>query len=160
MAGFANFIMARVPLVLVLFQGAASPVTVNAQTVPPLFKAIPFEDIPFAPLNLAKPSAMQAHVLWGDPATGPSAMYLKFGRTSLPLHLHSADYHLLVVQGTMKHWLRGEAEADARPLGPGSYWFQAGGQVHADACLSDSCLVFLVWSGPRDGRMAPPDPPR
>jgi quercetin dioxygenase-like cupin family protein len=76
------------------------------------------------------------------------------------MHLHSADYHLLVVEGTMKHWLRGASVADARSLGPGSYWFQPGGQVHADACLSESCLVFLVWSGQRDGKLAPPEPAR
>jgi quercetin dioxygenase-like cupin family protein len=105
------------------------------------------------------PSA-QIRLLSGQPATGPSAMYLRFVRQSIPMHLHTADYHLLVVEGTMKHWSRGESEADARPLGPGSYWYQPGGQAHADACVSDSCLLYLVWSGPRDGRPAPAEAPR
>lgn len=41
---------------------------------------------------------------------------------------------------------------------PGSYWRQPGGQVHGDACLSDSCLIHLVWEGPRDAFRPPPKP--
>jgi hypothetical protein len=39
-------------------------------------------------------------------------------------------------------------------LGPGSYWFQPGGVAHGDECVADSCLMQIVWSGPRDGRLA------
>ena len=116
-------------------------------------KVVVFEDVKFAPPNMA-PSA-QIRVLSGQPDTGPSAMYLRFVKQSIPMHVHTADYHLLVVEGTMKHWSQGESEDGARLLGPGSYWFQPGSQVHADACVSETCLLYLVWLGPRDGRPAP-----
>ncbi len=128
-----------------------------AQAAPPApaSKVVAFEDLRWPTVDPARSGPMQTSVLWGDPRTGPSAMYLKMRKGTLPLHLHTADYHLLVVQGTVKHWVSGEDERAARALGPGSYWFQAGGEVHADACLSDECLVYLVWSGIRDGRLAP-----
>ena len=74
--------------------------------------------------------------------------------TKGPMHTHTADYHLVVIEGTMKHWAAGETEATAKPLGPGSYWFQPGGQPHADACISDKCVMHVVWSGRRDGKLA------
>ncbi len=137
--------------------GAAAQVAPLAPPAPSVAgsKVVAFEDLRWPPVDLTRPGQMLSSVLWGDPRSGPSAMYLKLPRGTLPLHLHTADYHLLVVQGSMKHWGPGEDERAARPLGPGSYWFQAGGEVHADACLSDECLVYLVWSGIRDGRLAP-----
>jgi hypothetical protein len=93
-------------------------------------------------------------VLWGDPHTGPSAMLLTMQEGAVPLHVHSADYHLAVIEGQMKHWGPGEDASHAPALGPGSYWFQPGGQAHADACLSPTCVMQIVWSGPRDARLA------
>jgi hypothetical protein len=93
-------------------------------------------------------------VLWGNPNTGPSAILLEMKRGAGPMHTHTADYHLVVIEGVMKHWGPGENESNARPLGPGSYWFQPGGMEHADACLSDRCVMQVVWSGRRDGKLA------
>ena len=81
-------------------------------------------------------------------------MLMKMGRGTGRLHLHTADYELVVIEGTMKHWRTGEDETTAKPLGVGSYWFQPGGEPHADSCLSDTCVMFITWSGPRDVRLA------
>jgi quercetin dioxygenase-like cupin family protein len=108
-----------------------------------------FEDAKFAPVDPARPDTQMA-VLWGDPAKGPSAMLLKFKKGRGRLHFHTSDYHLVLLQGTMKHWAGGEQEADAKLLSPGSYWFQPGTQVHVDSCLSDECLMFVKWEGKRD----------
>lgn len=51
-------------------------------------------------------------------------MLVEIKKGSIPLHLHSADYHLVVVEGEMKHWAENQSEAGAKILGPGSYWFQ------------------------------------
>ncbi|MGH9753150.1 MAG: cupin domain-containing protein [Blastocatellia bacterium] len=114
----------------------------------------PFQDAKFAPLDPARPDGHQLAVLWGDPTKGPSAMLLKLKKLEGRLHLHSSDYHLVLLEGTMKHWAEGEQEADAKPLGPGSYWFQPGNQAHADSCLTDECLMFIKWEGKRDARLA------
>jgi len=81
-------------------------------------------------------------------------MLLKFKKGSNPLHIHNSDYHLVVVQGTMKRWEEGEQEAAAKPLGPGSYWFQPGNQAHAGSCLTDERIMFVKWEGRRNPRLA------
>jgi hypothetical protein len=50
----------------------------------------------------------------------------------------------------MKHWGVGQIKADAKPLSPGSYWFQPGKVLHGDACFDEECLVHIVWSGKRE----------
>jgi len=114
---------------------------------------VPFEQAQFVPIDPSRPDGPQIAVLWGDRATGPFAMYLRMPEGSSPLHYHTADYHLVVIQGEMKHWSAGEREEDAAVLGPGSYWFQPGGQAHGDSCLSDVCVMFVTFAGPHDGML-------
>lgn len=112
-----------------------------------------YRDAKFRPLNPAMSPGAQAAALWGDPATGPSSVLFKMGKGATPLHIHSSDYHLIVIEGTMKHWVQGESEGQARAIGPGSYWFIRGGVVHADSCLVDQCVAFIKWEGKRDGKV-------
>lgn len=111
---------------------------------------LPVDDIAYQPLDPAQPTGPGIAVLQGDPATGPSAMLLRTGSGGGVPHYHTADYHLLLVRGQMKHWVTGERESDAAVLEAGSYWFQPGNAVHSDLCVSDECVMFIVWSGPRD----------
>jgi hypothetical protein len=115
---------------------------------------VPYERARFVPLAAQAPDGPQIAVLWGDPAQGPSAMYMKMRRGTGRLHAHTADYDLLLIEGRMRHWAAGAEEADAPELGPGSYWRQPGGQAHADSCLADVCVMFVKWAGPRDARLA------
>ena len=124
--------------------------------VPALFLAqsvvVPSPDARFVPVDPARPDGAAINVLKGDPATGPSTMFMRMPRGSGVLHEHTAAYDLVVLEGSMKHWAAGQDEADVAPMGPGSYWHQPGGEAHADACLSDTCLMFITWAGPRDAR--------
>jgi quercetin dioxygenase-like cupin family protein len=115
---------------------------------------VPVESAMFVPVVERLPDGPRMAVLWGDPNTGPSAMLLEMKKGAGPLHVHTADYHLVVIEGTMKHWGAGQNEADAKPLQPGSYWFQPGNVAHADSCLSDRCVMQVVWSDRRDGKLA------
>jgi quercetin dioxygenase-like cupin family protein len=115
---------------------------------------VPFQDAKFVPTDAKRPDGSQLAVLWGNPTTGPSATLLKLKKGGGGLHVHTSDYHLVLLQGTMKHWPEGIQETDAKPLGPGSYWFQPGNQAHGDACLTDECLMFVEWADKRDGRPA------
>lgn len=114
----------------------------------------PFEKAVFVPSNPDNPNGTQIAVLKGDPATGPSTMLMRFKKGTSPLHIHSSDYQLVVIEGTMTHRSAQQKEADVKPLGPGGYWFQPGGEAHSDACLVDECLMYIVWSGKRDGWVA------
>lgn len=116
---------------------------------------MPFESAKFTLVDSARPDGPSWSVLWGNPDAGPSATYLKLKKGSNPLHLHTADYHAVMIQGTMKHWDRETPEIKAPTLGPGSYFFQPGGKAHAGTCLTDECIMFVHFEGKRDGMMAP-----
>lgn len=113
-----------------------------------------FDEAKFVPSNPDNPNGTQIAVLKGDPETGPSTMLMRFKKGGSPPHIHSSDYQLVVIKGTMKHLSAKQKEADGKPLGPGSYWFQPGEEAHADVCLADECLMYIVWSGKRDGWLA------
>lgn len=133
---------------------ALAAATARADTAKPMV-VVPAGGAKFTPLDPARPDGPQMAVLWGDPATGPSSVLLKFKRASGALHIHSADYHLIVLEGTMKHWAANETEAAVKPMAPGSYWFQPGGQPHGDSCVTDECVMFINWAGKRDSRAVP-----
>jgi quercetin dioxygenase-like cupin family protein len=122
---------------------------------------VPTGTAKLTPVDPADPKGARQAVLQGDPNTGPSAILLEF-KKGVPseLHVHTSDYHLVVLEGTMKHWNDQGSEATAKPLGPGSYWFQPGNQPHAGVCLSDRCLMFVAWPGKRDGRPVAPAKPK
>jgi hypothetical protein len=130
--------------------------TAIAQPAVPIQQMVvtPWEQVKFSPIDPAKPGGIQIAVAEGDPASGPSSMYLKYQRGVNAAHVHSSDYRLVVLQGTMKHWGKGQDEVTAKPLSPGGSWFQPGGRSHTDACLTDVCVVYVVWSGKRDRRPA------
>jgi quercetin dioxygenase-like cupin family protein len=115
---------------------------------------VPYGDRQFTPLNPSVPNSTEIAVLRGDPAKGPSTMLMKMRKATGRMHVHTADYELVVIEGTMKHWRAGEDEAAAKSMGAGSYWFQPGGAPHADSCLTDTCVMYITWSGPRDARLA------
>ncbi|MDP3803654.1 DUF4437 domain-containing protein [Brevundimonas sp.] len=114
----------------------------------------PYDEARFTPLNPAAPNGPAIAVLRGDPRTGLSDMLMRFGPAEPVMHIHTADYRLVVLSGEMKHWTPEVREEDAAVLGPGSYWMQQGGKPHADRCLSETCVMFISWSGARDGRLA------
>jgi quercetin dioxygenase-like cupin family protein len=108
----------------------------------------PIDAVEFRPMDPKKPDSIQLAVVEGDLKTGPSAFYLKFKPGFKgPIHNHDADYHAVVIKGSPKHWAAGQ-EAQAKPLPPGSYWFQPGKEFHGDACPGpDECVVLVVSTG-------------
>ena len=114
------------------------------------------EDAKFTPVNPQRPQGAQIAVLSGDPNTGPSAMLLRMPKGAGVMHVHTADYHCVVLEGTMQHWEQGQSQTQAKLLNPGSFWFQPGNAAHSDACLSEQCLMYVQWAGPRDARLAEP----
>ena len=141
-------------LTALLLASASSAPTHAASDRAMIVKA--FDEVAFKPIIASRPDGPQIGVLRGNPDEGPSDMLLKMPKGTGVMHAHTADYHLTVISGEMKHWDPSVTESQVRPLGPGSYWFQPGGEVHADSCLSDECVMFIHWSGKRDGLLAKP----
>ncbi len=106
-----------------------------------------FESLKFSP---KKPGEPQIAVVRGDPEREASSIVMKMGRGAFPMHTHTANYQLVVIQGVMKHWDASGTQKTASRMGPGSYWYQPAGQAHADACVSPQCVWFITFDGVRD----------
>jgi hypothetical protein len=148
-------IAARAALALMLAPGTSASAADGKRMV-----VVPQDGAKWVPADPARPEGTQVAVLQGDPATGPSAMLMKMKKTDGVLHVHSSDYHLVVLEGSMKHWTSEAERTSGGLLGPGSYWFQPGEAAHGDSCLSDACTMFITWAGKRDGRLATGASPR
>ena len=110
-------------------------------------------DLDFAPIE---DLPIQIAVLWGDPQTGPSAFMLKYP-PNFPggMHIHTNAYHAVVVSGGVKHWRKGEAEADAPLHRPGDYWYQSGGEWHQDSFpTGEETILFIKFDGISDTTFA------
>jgi quercetin dioxygenase-like cupin family protein len=91
----------------------------------------------------------------GVPEKQASSIVMKMGKGAFPMHSHTANYELVVIKGTMKHWGVDSSREQALPLDPGSYWYQPAGQPHADSCESDACVWFIRLDGARDFALHP-----
>jgi quercetin dioxygenase-like cupin family protein len=149
-------IPAHTVLAMLLVCTACSSLSLQEHRRPQVMVVTAFEDAKFIPVAPGRSDSAEIAILWGDPRTGPSAMLIRLKKGPLPMHTHFSDYHLVVLQGLVKHWSAEETEEDAKPLRPGSYWFQPGNAAHADSCLSDQCVAHLVWAGKRDGKLVEP----
>jgi quercetin dioxygenase-like cupin family protein len=132
------------PALLALAMCAACSMAAVDQTrsAPPALVA--FEDAKFVPVGSGR---FEVAVLRGDPQTGPSAMFIRFKKGVIPMHVHVSDYQLIVVHGQLKRWNEQQTEDDVKAIGPGSYIFEPAEQAHANSCVTDECLVYIVWSG-------------
>lgn len=96
------------------------------------------------------PGGPQRALAWGDPASGPHGIYLRLpiGFRS-GMHVHTATYHGVVLEGTVANSHRGQSEEIV--LSRGDYFASRGGDPHETNCISvDACLVFLTFGGPFD----------
>lgn len=109
----------------------------------------PLASLDFQPI---RDGSTEMAVVWGDPTSGPSSVYLKFPPNfPMGLHTHTSNYHAVVIQGTTKHWDVGESEADAALLKAGDYWFQGANRMHQDSYPSyEEVIVFIHFDGPID----------
>lgn len=112
-----------------------------------------YEDLPFAPMGEGSPAEFA--VLWGDPATGPVAIMVRFpqGYTE-PWHHHTANYHAVIVKGDFQ--TRDKDKGTTTDVyGPGAYVFQPGGGVHSEVNAGkqgkkDEMVALVYLDGPLD----------
>ena len=107
-----------------------------------------YEDLPFMPL--AEGSPVEIAPLWGDLATGPAAVMVRFPEGyAEPWHHHSATYHSVLIKGEFQS--RSRDDEDPAVFGPGSLAVQPGGEEHAEVNAGQGELVALVYfDGPVD----------
>jgi len=113
-----------------------------------------YEDLQFAPLGEGSP--VEIALLWGDPATGPAAVLVRFpeGYTE-PWHNHSSTYRAVLVKGQFRTRSKAGGEKTTDVVGPGAYLVQPGGGVHSEVNVGKGELVALVYfEGPVDFNLA------
>ncbi len=100
----------------------------------------------------------------GDQKKGPFTFELKMGAgAESGWHTHDGDYTGVVVSGTVENVEQG-AEADAKPMGPGSVWTQPAKKNHNTKCAAGAdCVTVILSKGgftfhPKtpEGKDAPP----
>jgi mannose-6-phosphate isomerase-like protein (cupin superfamily) len=102
-------------------------------------------DLKWKTLNDA---GVAAAVVSGDMEKGPSRFFLKYpvGLTT-PLHLHTADHHVVVISGTITLTVGGKEHR----LGPGSYFMLADKAPHIARVEGNEDAVFFIQAeGPWD----------
>jgi len=108
-----------------------------------------YEDLQFGPLGEGSPA--EAALLWGDPATGPCALMVRFPEGyAEPWHSHSSTYRAVLVKGQFQS--RSQDATDSTTVyGPGACMVQPGGVVHSEVNAGKGRMVALVYfEGPVD----------
>lgn len=77
---------------------------------------------------------------WEKGAHGKFVM-IDYG-AEVPLHLHSNDYHAVIVSGRMANLFAGGERVE---IGPGDYFYMAAKRPHAHQCMSREGCVFYTY---------------
>jgi quercetin dioxygenase-like cupin family protein len=132
---------------------AAAPLAakVAAKPVKKTAILIPAADVKWESMAGAPEGGPQfAFVLGSMTGKTPASFFLKMPvGASSGLHTHTSDYQATVISGTVTDQLEGEADDTAKPMGPGSWWWQPAKEKHLNRCVSsEPCVVFVAVNGP------------
>lgn len=85
----------------------------------------------------------------GDPAKGPSIIAEKFAPgCAIPWHWHTPNEHVMMVSGTFRFEIQGEASAQ---VNAGDFVLIPSHHTSQTTCLGpDSCINFLYTDAPAD----------
>lgn len=109
------------------------------------------------PVDPSNPHGPRMATLWGDPASGPYGALLRVpAGFESPMHSHSSDERVVVIQGTSIHWTEDESRDSAQRLAAGSYMTMPAGVNHVSAGDPDQeCIEFITQEGRFDFTLAP-----
>ena len=128
-------------------KAAAKPAAAAKKTA----KLVPVGDMKWSPLMPDMADGPQVAFVLGDPKSkGNVSFFLKMANNfNSGLHTHNSDYQATVVSGMFTNQLAGESDADAKQMGPGSWWWEPAKEPHLNRCVSaDGCVVFVAVNGP------------
>lgn len=115
----------------------------------PNYTVVLLSEVDWEQLNPARgDNSPMAATLWGDrTGPGPSGFLIKFedGFKSPP-HIHTADYHGVVISGAVHN---AEPDAEEVYLPPASFWTQPRGGVHITAAKGIT-LAYIEFEGELD----------
>jgi hypothetical protein len=135
-----------------LLVAAATVVATGAPRAEQRGQVTRHDELTWKPLVHGQPvGGPTMHVLWGNPATGPSGILVKLTADSeLPMHVHGAAYQAVVISGT---WIHGFGKEEPIVMTAGDTWTQPAKQEHFDKCRAgDDCVALLHVLGKFDVR--------
>jgi quercetin dioxygenase-like cupin family protein len=91
----------------------------------------------------------EAGIETGDPTKGPSIVVEKFAPgCAIPWHWHTPNEHVMMVSGTFRFEIQGEASVQ---VNPGDFVFIPSHHTSQTTCLGpDACINFLYTDAPAD----------
>ena len=86
---------------------------------------------------------------YGDWEKEGHGKFVRIAREAqIPLHVHTNDYHAVMVSGRMRNILDAGTRVE---LAPGDYFYMASKRPHAHECLTDEpCLFYTYGDGSWD----------
>lgn len=108
------------------------------------------------PLDPGNPGGVQMATLWGDPMSGPFGALLRVpAGFESPMHRHSNDERVVVLQGTSVHWTQGESRETAPRITTGDFLMMPARVNHVSAATDDEdCIEFITMEGKFDFTLA------
>lgn len=74
---------------------------------------------------------------------------------SFDRHIHTHDYHAVVITGNFQHWEHGDLDQGPM-MTAGSTFFQGGKVPHYDACLGpETCMIYVYFPVSADFEFVP-----
>lgn len=128
----------------------------NAKAVKPgKYSLVAVKDLKWNPMDPKQPTGPKTAIVSGDPKTGPVAFIIELPPgASTGLHSHTSEFHGLVLEGALAHWLPHETN-QGEPQAPGTYFFQPGGYDHGDRCTGTVlCRTFIMMPKALDSKPA------
>ena len=115
----------------------------SARTADSRLVVMPAADLKWTDLDPARAPGVKVADLWGNHTKGAFGAFFKFpAGFAAPLHTHTNDMKVVIVSGTFIQAPEGKPEFR---LGPGSYFFQPGGNYrHTTSCDAAAECVFFV----------------
>jgi hypothetical protein len=108
----------------------------------------PAPDVKYQPLdpNDKEGKGPQISVVFGDlEKKAPLGFLFKVPPGFRPgPHLHTSEYHSIVIQGAVHDFAAGGDEGKA--IGPGGHWFQPGKVAHDNHCASSTPCVMFIYT--------------
>ncbi len=130
--------------------------TSTVRQQPAIPTTLKLEDLQWQPVDPHNPSGPKMAALWGDPTSGPYGALLRVpAGFQSPMHRHSSDERVVVIQGASIHWVQGEDPAAAPTMRAGDYLLMPAGVNHVSAATADEdCLELITQDGKFDFTLA------
>ena len=115
-------------------------------------------DLKWRPVDPHNPSGARMAALWGDPMSGPyGALRRVPAGFESPLHRHSSDERVVVIDGASIHWAEGHDRRAAPIMRSGDYLLIPAGVNHVSAATADEeCLELITQDVRFDFTLATP----